>query len=152
MVWADGQLLVEQGHYVVLYARNLARADDIRRALPQTEPVILGDLSTIAGARNTAEQVSRIGRYDAAIHNVGVGYRESRHIETEDGFPLCSQPPDRQVSCNGAKLVFYACPPPAKDRKCNPCVPYSHPPGRARCGLPASGKEKSPAPAKRRGK
>jgi NAD(P)-dependent dehydrogenase (short-subunit alcohol dehydrogenase family) len=35
-----GQLLVEQGHHVVVHARNLARADDIRRALPQNEAVI----------------------------------------------------------------------------------------------------------------
>jgi len=83
-----GQLLVEQGHQVVLHARNLVRADDTRRALPQTEAVVLGDLSTIAGTRKTAEQVNRIGHFDAVIHNVGVGYREPRRIETEDGLPL----------------------------------------------------------------
>ena len=83
-----GQLLVEQGHQVVLHARNLTRADDTRRALPQSEVVVLGDLSTVAGAREVAEQVNRIGHFDAVIHNVGVGYREPRRIETEDGLPL----------------------------------------------------------------
>ena len=27
-----------------------------------------------------------MGRFDAVIHNAGVGYRESRRIETVDGF------------------------------------------------------------------
>jgi hypothetical protein len=34
-----------------------------------------GGLSTVAGTREIAEQVNRIGRFDAVI-NVGVGYRE----------------------------------------------------------------------------
>jgi NAD(P)-dependent dehydrogenase (short-subunit alcohol dehydrogenase family) len=82
-----GQLLVEQGHQVTLHARNLARADETRRALHQTEAIVLGDLSSIAGARKIAEQVNRVGHFDAVIHNVGVGYREPRRIETEDGLP-----------------------------------------------------------------
>ena len=32
-----GQLLVEQGHRVVLHARNGKRANDARRALPRTK-------------------------------------------------------------------------------------------------------------------
>jgi NAD(P)-dependent dehydrogenase (short-subunit alcohol dehydrogenase family) len=83
-----GQLLVEQGHQVVLHARNPTRADDTRRALPQTKAIVVGDLSTIAGAREIAEQVNRIGHFDAVIHNIGVGYREPRRMETEDGLPL----------------------------------------------------------------
>jgi NAD(P)-dependent dehydrogenase (short-subunit alcohol dehydrogenase family) len=81
-----GQLLVEQGHQVVLHARNQARAEDARRALPQTEAIVVGDLLTIAGARSVADQVNQLGRFDAVIHNAGVGYRESRRIETEDGL------------------------------------------------------------------
>jgi NAD(P)-dependent dehydrogenase (short-subunit alcohol dehydrogenase family) len=82
-----GQLLAEQGHRVVLHARNQQRRGDILRALPQTEAVVLGDISSIAGMRSLAEQVNAIGRFDAVIHNAGVGYRESRRIETEDGLP-----------------------------------------------------------------
>jgi NAD(P)-dependent dehydrogenase (short-subunit alcohol dehydrogenase family) len=81
-----GQLLVEQRHQVVLHARNPARAEDARRALPDAEAVIVGDVSTIAAARNVAEQANKLGQFDAVIHNVGVGYREPR-IETEDGLP-----------------------------------------------------------------
>jgi NAD(P)-dependent dehydrogenase (short-subunit alcohol dehydrogenase family) len=82
-----GQLLVEQGHQVVLHARNERRADDARQALPGVESVVVGDLSSIAGARNVAEQVNKLGRFDAVIHNAGVGYREQRRLETEDGLP-----------------------------------------------------------------
>ncbi|WP_367897277.1 SDR family NAD(P)-dependent oxidoreductase [Enterobacter vonholyi] len=45
------ELLVQQGHQVVLHARNANRAEDALRALPQAEAVVVGDLETIAGAR-----------------------------------------------------------------------------------------------------
>lgn len=82
-----GQLLVEQGHQVVLHARNQARADDARRALPEADSVVVGDLSSLGGTRNVADQVNRLGRFDAVIHNAAVGSREPRRIETEDGLP-----------------------------------------------------------------
>ncbi len=80
------QLLVEQGHQVVLHARNEARAEDTRQALPQAEAIVVGDLSSIAGACAVAEQVNALGRFDAVIHNAGVGYREPKRM-TEDGLP-----------------------------------------------------------------
>ena len=46
-----------------------------------------GDLSTVRGAREVAEQVNQLGRFDAVIHNAGIGYREPRRVETEDGLP-----------------------------------------------------------------
>jgi len=82
-----GELLVEQGHRVVLHARNQARADDARRALPQAEAVVLGDLSTVAGARSVADEANKLGRFDAVIHNAGVGYREARPTRTVDALP-----------------------------------------------------------------
>jgi len=81
-----GQLLAEQGHEVVLHARNGTRADDARRALPQAEAVVVGDLETIAGARDVAVQVNALGRFDAVIHNAAVGYREGQR-PTADGLP-----------------------------------------------------------------
>jgi NAD(P)-dependent dehydrogenase (short-subunit alcohol dehydrogenase family) len=82
-----GELLVAQGHRVVLHARNQARADEARRALPQAEALVLGDLSSVAGARSVADEVNRLGRFDAVIHNAGVGYREAKPTRTEDGLP-----------------------------------------------------------------
>jgi NAD(P)-dependent dehydrogenase (short-subunit alcohol dehydrogenase family) len=82
-----GQLLVEQGHEVVLHGRDGSRADDARRALPEAAAVVVGDLSTIAGALGVAEEANRLGRFDAVIHNAGVGYRERTRNLTEDGLP-----------------------------------------------------------------
>lgn len=81
------QLLVEQGHTVVLHARNAARGETALKALPGAEAVVEGDVSILAGARSVAEQANRLGRFDAVIHNVGVGYREPRRIGTADGLP-----------------------------------------------------------------
>jgi NAD(P)-dependent dehydrogenase (short-subunit alcohol dehydrogenase family) len=81
-----GQLLVGEGHEVVLHARNPSRADDARAALPDTSDVIVGDLSTLAGMNAVAIAANAVGRFDAVIHNAGVGYREPLRIVTEDGL------------------------------------------------------------------
>lgn len=81
-----GQLLAEQGHQLVLHARNAERAEETRRALPSAEAVVEGDLETIAGARDVARQVNALGRFDAVIHNAAVGYREGHRV-TADGLP-----------------------------------------------------------------
>src|SRR5580692_1367059 len=81
-----GRLLVEEGHQVVLHARNEARAEAVRAALPQAEAVLVGDLSTLAAMRDVADQANEQGRFDAVIHNVGIGYREPRRVETVDGI------------------------------------------------------------------
>jgi NAD(P)-dependent dehydrogenase (short-subunit alcohol dehydrogenase family) len=80
-----GRLLIEWGHQVTLHARNDARAVETRRALPQADAVVIGDVSSIRQTRRIAEQVNALGRHDAVIHNVGVGSRRPR-IETEDGL------------------------------------------------------------------
>ena len=103
------QLLANDGHAVTLHARNERRADDARRALPQAEAVVIGDLASFAETRLVAEQANDLGRYDAVIHNAGIGYREPRRVETVDGLehvfavnvlapyllPALITPPDR---------------------------------------------------------
>jgi NAD(P)-dependent dehydrogenase (short-subunit alcohol dehydrogenase family) len=81
------QLLVEQGHSVVLHARNKARSQQALSAVPGAESVVLGDLSSIAQTRSVAEQVNKLGSFDAVIHNAGMGYREPKRIATEEGLP-----------------------------------------------------------------
>jgi NAD(P)-dependent dehydrogenase (short-subunit alcohol dehydrogenase family) len=81
------QLLIEQGHSVVLQARSEQRGNDALAAVPGAESVVIGDLTSIAQTRHVAEQVNRLGSFDAVIHNAGVGYREPRRIATEDGLP-----------------------------------------------------------------
>ncbi len=81
-----GRLLAADGHAVTLHARNQNRADDTRAALPQADGVVIGDLSSIAGMRQVAAQANASGRFDAVIHNAGIGYREARRVETPDGL------------------------------------------------------------------
>src|SRR5271154_1553056 len=79
-------LLLEQGHKVVMHARNAERAEDARLKLPQAEVIVIGDVETIAGAKDIAAQVNALGRFDAVIHNAAVGYREG-YRTTADGLP-----------------------------------------------------------------
>ena len=81
------ELLVEQGHSVVLHARNKSRAMDAREAVPGTEGVVIGDLSIIQKTKEVAEQVNQLGVFDAVIHNAGVGYRSRDREQTVDGLP-----------------------------------------------------------------
>jgi NAD(P)-dependent dehydrogenase (short-subunit alcohol dehydrogenase family) len=81
------QLLIEQGHGVVLHARSEQRGNPALAAVPGAESVVIGDLTSIAQTRKVAEQVNRLGSFDAVIHNAGIGYREARRIVTEDGLP-----------------------------------------------------------------
>ncbi|MBJ7608170.1 MAG: SDR family NAD(P)-dependent oxidoreductase [Candidatus Dormibacteraeota bacterium] len=80
-----GQLLADAGHAVTLHARSDHRAADARAALPAAEHVVVGDLASIEGTRQVADQANALGRYDAVIHNAGVGYQEPR-LETVDGL------------------------------------------------------------------
>jgi NAD(P)-dependent dehydrogenase (short-subunit alcohol dehydrogenase family) len=81
-----GQLLAEQGHSVVLHARNDVRAKQAQAKVPRAAGVVTGDVSTLQAMRDVAEQANKFGSFDAVIHNVGIGYREPRRVETVDGL------------------------------------------------------------------
>src|SRR6202020_106773 len=81
------QLLIEQGHKVVLHARSQQRGEEALSAVAGAETVVVGDLTSIKQTRNVAEQVNKLGSFDAVIHNAGIGYREPQRIATEDGLP-----------------------------------------------------------------
>ncbi|MBW4042654.1 MAG: SDR family NAD(P)-dependent oxidoreductase [Acidobacteria bacterium] len=70
---AVGQRLIDQGHEVVLHARSAARAAETRTAAPGAADVLVGDLSSDAETRSLAEAANGSGRFDAVIHNAGVG-------------------------------------------------------------------------------
>jgi NAD(P)-dependent dehydrogenase (short-subunit alcohol dehydrogenase family) len=80
------ELLISQGHEVVLHARNAARAGEARAAAPGAAAVLVGDLSSIDQIRSLARQANDSGGFDALIHNAGVGYREPRKTTTADGL------------------------------------------------------------------
>ena len=81
------QLLLEQGHQVVLHARNKQRAKDAKAAVPSAADVVTGDLASIDQTKGVADQINQIGVFDAVIHNAAVGYREPKRLVTEDGLP-----------------------------------------------------------------
>jgi NAD(P)-dependent dehydrogenase (short-subunit alcohol dehydrogenase family) len=74
-----GQLLIEEGHEVVLHARDRSRD-------PGVAEVVLGDFTSMAEVRSVAAQADELGPFDAVIHNAALGYQERRRIVTEDGF------------------------------------------------------------------
>lgn len=78
--------MVEDGHRVVLHARNDKRAKEALAAVPGVETAIAGDLSSIAECKRIAEEVNALGAFDAVIHNAGV-YLQPRRIATVDGLP-----------------------------------------------------------------
>jgi NAD(P)-dependent dehydrogenase (short-subunit alcohol dehydrogenase family) len=61
------RVLIEQGHEVVLHGRNDSRSRDALTAAPRAQGAVTGDFSTIAGARTVADQVNKLGRFDAVI-------------------------------------------------------------------------------------
>lgn len=81
------QLLIRQKHEVLVHGRNDKRSRGALAAAPGALGAVTGDLSTIAGMQALAEGVNRFGRFDAVIHNAGIGYREVRRVESERGVP-----------------------------------------------------------------
>jgi NAD(P)-dependent dehydrogenase (short-subunit alcohol dehydrogenase family) len=77
--------LIQQGHRVVLHARNEQRAEQALSAVPGAADVVVGDLTSLAETRSLAQAASAIGAYDAIIHNAGLGGTDDRSV-TGDGF------------------------------------------------------------------
>jgi NAD(P)-dependent dehydrogenase (short-subunit alcohol dehydrogenase family) len=80
-----GRLLIAGGHRVMLHARTAERAERTGAAAPGAEGVLVADLSTIAESVALAERANGTGRFDAVVHNAGIGYRERRRVLTPDG-------------------------------------------------------------------
>lgn len=68
--------LIQQGHKVVLHARNAERGRDAMNKSPGAESVLTGDLTDIEETKNLAHEVNRSGAFDVVIHNAGV-YQDS---------------------------------------------------------------------------
>lgn len=80
------QLLADGGHAVTLHARTADRAEEVAGNLPAAEGVVIGDVSEIAQMRSVAEQATASGRFDAVIHNVGLGFQAPERVTTADGL------------------------------------------------------------------
>jgi NAD(P)-dependent dehydrogenase (short-subunit alcohol dehydrogenase family) len=69
---AAAQTLLEQGHAVVVHARNQDRLTALRDLVDRGAAAVVGDLSDPEETRDVAGQVNRLGQMDAVIHNAGV--------------------------------------------------------------------------------
>lgn len=69
---AAAQTLLDDGHGVVVHARNPERIEAVRDLLDRGATAVVGDLSDLEETRGVADQVNRLGHMDAVIHNAGV--------------------------------------------------------------------------------
>ena len=74
-----GKLLIDQGHQVVLHARNAERRQQTLIKASKAEDVLMADLSDMEETKNLAAEVNSMGRFDAVIHNAGV-YQVSKRL------------------------------------------------------------------------
>jgi NAD(P)-dependent dehydrogenase (short-subunit alcohol dehydrogenase family) len=76
--------LISEGHEVVLHARSKERSSAFTDVAPRAGGVVTGDLSSAVATRAVAEQVNRLGRMDAVIHNAGI-YQVADRATTPEG-------------------------------------------------------------------
>jgi NAD(P)-dependent dehydrogenase (short-subunit alcohol dehydrogenase family) len=69
---AAAQTLRDDGHEVVVHARSTERLAAVRDLVDRGAEAVVGDLSDLEETRDVADQVNRLGRMDAVIHNAGV--------------------------------------------------------------------------------
>jgi NAD(P)-dependent dehydrogenase (short-subunit alcohol dehydrogenase family) len=70
--------LIDEGHDILLHARNRERAAAVADLVPLAAGVVVGDLSSGAETREVADQVNQAGRMDAVIHNAGIFLEPAR--------------------------------------------------------------------------
>lgn len=71
--------LMAEGHEVVLHARSEQRAAAAFADMAaRSAGVVIGDLSSAAATRSLADQVNKLGRMNAVIHNAGVSDQPGR--------------------------------------------------------------------------
>jgi NAD(P)-dependent dehydrogenase (short-subunit alcohol dehydrogenase family) len=76
--------LLDDGHQVVLHARNPSRAGSLGDLPHRVSGVVIGDLASAKETHDVADQVNAIGRMDAVIHNAGI-YIDPQRVATPEG-------------------------------------------------------------------
>jgi NAD(P)-dependent dehydrogenase (short-subunit alcohol dehydrogenase family) len=69
---ATAQTLLDSGHEVVVHARSERRLTAVDDLVDRGAGSVVGDLADLDQTRDVAEQVNRLGRMDAVVHNAGV--------------------------------------------------------------------------------
>ena len=84
--------LAEQGHEVVLHARNEQRAEQALAAVPRAAGVVVADLASFHETRGMVAEAEKFGRYDTVVLNAGLGLKHATERElTADGNELMFQ-------------------------------------------------------------
>lgn len=68
----------------MLHARSAQRASALADLAPRSAGIVIGDLSSAVETRAIADQVNKIGRMHAVIHNAGI-YHEPNRGTTPEG-------------------------------------------------------------------
>jgi NAD(P)-dependent dehydrogenase (short-subunit alcohol dehydrogenase family) len=76
--------LLDDGHEVVLHARNASRGASIDGLANRAFGVVIGDLGSAQETHDVADRVNSIGRMDAVIHNAGI-YIDPQRVATPEG-------------------------------------------------------------------
>lgn len=76
--------LMKEGHEVVLHARSQERAAALADLAPRSAGLVIADLSSAAETRALADQVNKIGRMNAVIHNAGIYLERGRGATPEN--------------------------------------------------------------------
>jgi NAD(P)-dependent dehydrogenase (short-subunit alcohol dehydrogenase family) len=69
---AAAEDLAADGHEVIVHARSAERLAAVEPIIGRGASAVVGDLSDVEQTRWVADQVNRLGRIDAVIHNAGV--------------------------------------------------------------------------------
>lgn len=75
--------LMDEGYHVVLHARSAERASTLGDLAGRSAEIVIGDLGSAVETIEIAEQVNKIGRMDAVIHNAGIYLQSGRHPTPE---------------------------------------------------------------------
>lgn len=77
------RVIAQQGHRVILHARNDERAEACRA---RSADVVVGDLASLSSTGDLAASVGRVGAPDVVVHNAGWASHDTNRTITEDGL------------------------------------------------------------------
>jgi NAD(P)-dependent dehydrogenase (short-subunit alcohol dehydrogenase family) len=92
---AAAQVLLADGHRVLVHARSRERGEPVAKALGGDVALVVGDLARIDDVRRLADQARKHGPIDAWVHNAGVWVGGSTPRTSADGHEttLCGERP-----------------------------------------------------------
>ena len=83
---AAATTLLDDGHQVVVHARDTNRAAALTDLVDRGAALVVGDLASAQQTLHLADQVNQLGRMDAVIHNAGV-YGDRDRNPGPEGHP-----------------------------------------------------------------